>query len=66
MAHRLGLDVVAEGVETTRQCDILRSIGCDFVQGYLFASALPAGPFEALLHQQHFPEPHSATVSRCA
>ena len=66
MAHRLGLDVVAEGVETTRQCDILRSIGCDFVQGYLFASALPAGPFEALLYQQHVPGPHSATVSRCA
>lgn len=66
MAHRLGLDVVAEGVETIRQCDILRSIGCDFVQGYLFASALPAGPFEALLYQQHVPGPHSAAISRCA
>jgi EAL domain-containing protein (putative c-di-GMP-specific phosphodiesterase class I) len=53
MAHRLGLDVVAEGVETERQRDILRSIGCDYVQGFLFAPALPADVFEAMLREQN-------------
>lgn len=52
MAHRLGLDVVAEGVETERQCEILRSIGCDYVQGFLFAPGLPAAAFEAMLRAQ--------------
>jgi len=52
MAHRLGLEVVAEGVETEHQRDILTSMGCDFAQGYLFAPALPADAFEALLGAQ--------------
>jgi diguanylate cyclase (GGDEF)-like protein len=37
MAHGLGLRVVAEGVETPRQLDLLRSMGCDEGQGYLFS-----------------------------
>ncbi len=37
MAHRLRLAVVAEGVETEEQTEYLRTIGCDYVQGYLFA-----------------------------
>ena len=52
MAHRLGLEVVAEGVETEQQRDVLKSIGCDYAQGFLFAPALPAGSFEALLQTQ--------------
>lgn len=52
MAHRLGLQVVAEGVETEQQRDILKSIGCDYAQGYLFAPALPGPAFEAMLAQQ--------------
>ncbi len=52
MAHRLGLEVVAEGVETERQRDILRDIGCDYVQGFLYAPALPADAFEAMLRAQ--------------
>ncbi|CAI9417476.1 hypothetical protein ANOBCDAF_03989 [Pleomorphomonas sp. T1.2MG-36] len=52
MAHRLGLQVVAEGVETATQRDVLTSIGCDYAQGYLFAPALPPAAFEAMLAQQ--------------
>ena len=37
LAHALGLATVAEGVETQRQLDILRALGCDRAQGFLFA-----------------------------
>jgi diguanylate cyclase (GGDEF)-like protein len=40
MAHDLGLRVVAEGVETTRQLELLTDLGCDYVQGYLFSRPL--------------------------
>ncbi|MDE1950323.1 MAG: EAL domain-containing protein, partial [Burkholderiales bacterium] len=42
VAHALGLSVVAEGVETAGQCKILRALGCDELQGYLFARPMPA------------------------
>jgi diguanylate cyclase (GGDEF)-like protein len=42
LAHALGLRVVAEGVETERQCEILATLGCDEFQGYLFARPMPA------------------------
>ncbi|BFI95130.1 MAG: hypothetical protein RSP_06400 [Rhodanobacter sp.] len=50
MAHKLGFQTVAEGVETVRQKDILAKMGCDFAQGYLFSHPLPADKFEAYLH----------------
>lgn len=49
MAHKLGLKVIAEGVETTAQRDLLRAAGVDFGQGYLFARAMPAEDFEDFL-----------------
>ena len=41
LAHSLGLEVVAEGVETSQELDMLRQFGCDQVQGYLISHALP-------------------------
>jgi EAL domain-containing protein (putative c-di-GMP-specific phosphodiesterase class I) len=42
MAHDLGMQVVAEGVETQEQLHLLRSYGCDNAQGYLFSRPIPA------------------------
>jgi diguanylate cyclase len=42
LAHALGLRVVAEGVETEAQRNILRRLGCDELQGYFFAKPMPA------------------------
>jgi diguanylate cyclase (GGDEF)-like protein/PAS domain S-box-containing protein len=47
MAHKLGLCVVAEGVESAQQREILTQAGCDYAQGFLFAPALPPEQFEA-------------------
>lgn len=49
LASTLGLDVVAEGVETQAQLDFLRVNGCGAYQGSLFAKALPADQVSALL-----------------
>ncbi|TFW23614.1 putative bifunctional diguanylate cyclase/phosphodiesterase [Duganella callida] len=48
MAHKLGLRVVAEGVETAAQSGLLAMAGCDFAQGYVYAGALPAAEMAVL------------------
>lgn len=49
LAHNLGLEVVAEGVETRAQLQRLRTFGCEYGQGYLFARPLPRADTELLL-----------------
>lgn len=49
MAHKLNIKVIAEGVETIEQSDLLRNSGCDFAQGYLYSKPVPAANFEKLL-----------------
>ncbi|WP_221048524.1 sensor domain-containing protein [Methylogaea oryzae] len=49
MAHKLGMKVIAEGVETEAQRDLLAAAGCDYGQGYLFAKPVEAEAFEQWL-----------------
>ena len=51
LAHRLGLEVVAEGVETEAQLKFLRSIGCEKIQGYLISPPVPAAQIEDLVRR---------------
>ena len=52
MARNLGLEVVAEGVETEQQLDLLRQNGCEQFQGYLFSKPVPHDEFVSLLERQ--------------
>jgi diguanylate cyclase (GGDEF)-like protein/PAS domain S-box-containing protein len=49
LAHQLGMQVIAEGLETPEHLEKVRALGCEYGQGYLFASALPADEAERLL-----------------
>ena len=46
MAHQLGKKVIAEGIETSEQCELLVEIGCDYGQGYYFSRPVNASEFE--------------------
>lgn len=49
MAHKLHLSVVVEGVETQSQFQLVKSLGCDAIQGYYFARPMPEEDFRAML-----------------
>jgi EAL domain-containing protein (putative c-di-GMP-specific phosphodiesterase class I) len=49
LAHSLGLDVVAEGVETEEQAAVLRDYGCGIAQGFLYSRPVPADQMTAVL-----------------
>lgn len=52
MAHRMGMKLVAEGIEQEYQAERLKRAGCDYAQGYFFSMPLPAEEFEKLLKRQ--------------
>jgi diguanylate cyclase (GGDEF)-like protein/PAS domain S-box-containing protein len=63
LAHSLNLQVIAEGVETVDQLELLRSLRCDEVQGYLFSRPMPAEEMTRLVKEEravcsnrHFPQ----------
>jgi EAL domain-containing protein (putative c-di-GMP-specific phosphodiesterase class I) len=49
MSHRLGMEVVAEGVETAEQLAYLKAQGCELYQGFYLYRPMPADQFETLL-----------------
>jgi len=49
LAHALGLKAIAEGVESASQLELVRELGCDLVQGFLFARPMPAGDMTQML-----------------
>jgi EAL domain-containing protein (putative c-di-GMP-specific phosphodiesterase class I) len=49
IGHALGLQLVAEGIETSAQCAVLRDLDCDYGQGYLFSRPIDRTEAEALL-----------------
>ena len=61
MAHKLGLKVIAEGVETPLQRDLLLEIKCDFAQGYLYSPPVPAAAFQRYLEQSRQGQLQTAT-----
>jgi len=52
LGHDLGMNVVAEGVETSRQCQKLRELGCEYGQGYFFSHPLTAEDAGALMARE--------------
>jgi EAL domain-containing protein (putative c-di-GMP-specific phosphodiesterase class I) len=55
LAQNLGMDVVAEGVETREQLEILRGLGCQYGQGYFFSKPLDASGAEAFSLETYLP-----------
>jgi len=69
MAHNLGLNVVAEGVETNETLNLLCELGCDVAQGYLFSKPLPPEMFVKWIdaspwgQQPRLERPHLSVIS---
>lgn len=68
LGHRLGIMVVAEGVEEVSELEVLQILGCTHVQGFLFARPLPAAQVKGLAHSvfAHSSAAHSSALSGSA
>jgi EAL domain-containing protein (putative c-di-GMP-specific phosphodiesterase class I) len=51
LAHNLAADVIAEGVETSEQVELLRALGCEYAQGFYFSTAVESETAEHLIQQ---------------
>ena len=49
MSHDIGLDIIAEGVETNEQAHFLSECGCDAAQGFLYSRPIPADDFDKMI-----------------
>jgi EAL domain-containing protein (putative c-di-GMP-specific phosphodiesterase class I) len=63
LAHQLGLEVIAEGVETEGQLAQVRSLGCEYVQGYFFSKPVDGERAAELLRTGFPPSPGSGSVA---
>ncbi|MFZ3017609.1 MAG: EAL domain-containing protein [Gallionella sp.] len=63
MSINFNLEVIAEGVETEEQLEILRENGCQAFQGYLFSKAVPLAEFELQIKRPYKPKPNHADKS---
>lgn len=64
LAHSLCLKVIAEGVETAEQLELLGRVNCDYIQGYYLSEPLSAPLFESRVLAQHFPDSVFASETR--
>ncbi|QYK04118.1 EAL domain-containing protein [Shewanella zhangzhouensis] len=67
MAQKLGMKVIAEGVETLKQQEILTAMGCDYAQGYLYSAPVSRAEFEARFLAEdpnHAPPPDKPETSK--
>jgi diguanylate cyclase (GGDEF)-like protein len=63
IAQTLDLDVIAEGVETGEQLQILKGMGCTYFQGFLFGKPMPIERFKAILMQAVGDNPESSGIA---
>jgi len=62
MAKWLNIPVIAEGVDKAEQVEFLKSVGCDYIQGFYFSKPLPAAEYEKLISdQEEQPVPENGT-----
>jgi EAL domain-containing protein (putative c-di-GMP-specific phosphodiesterase class I) len=59
LAHSLGLDVVAEGVESAEQAEELRALGCEYAQGFYFSKAVDTATAGRLIEAQPWQSSHA-------
>jgi EAL domain-containing protein (putative c-di-GMP-specific phosphodiesterase class I) len=52
MGHKLGYKIIAEGVETSEQLNILKGMNCEAIQGYLFSKPGPPNEISKLLNSK--------------
>ena len=64
LAHNLGLELVAEGVETETELAVLKLLGCDWIQGFLLSKPLPADALAEFLSAHKAGRPESQPGSQ--